>query len=146
MEVFRKLGITEPVLKSIADQKFEKPTEIQEKSIPLVMERKDVIAKSATGSGKTLAFGAGILRSSVHGKGIQALVMTPTRELADQVTLALRSFAKYQPLNIVEIFGGLSIEPQIKSLRTADVVVGTPGRILDHLTPRSIDLSRVRVL
>ena len=83
---FRKLGIIEPIAKAIAEHKIEEPSEIQEKSIPLVLEGKDVIAGSATGSGKTLAFASGIIQNCEKGKGIQALILTPTRELCVQIT------------------------------------------------------------
>jgi len=79
MEYFSKLGITEPILSAIKDAKFERPTEIQEKTIPLILDGNDVIAGSATGSGKTLAFASGIIQNSERGRGIQALVLTPTR-------------------------------------------------------------------
>ncbi|MCK5477124.1 MAG: DEAD/DEAH box helicase, partial [Candidatus Aenigmarchaeota archaeon] len=146
MEKFRKLGIIEPILKVIEEEEFEKPTEIQEKSIPLVVSGKDVIAGSATGSGKTLAFGSGIIQNVEKRKGIGALVLAPTRELAEQVSGSLKKFAKYQPLNIVTVYGGVSIVPQTRNLRKADVVVGTPGRILDHISRRSINLSKVKIL
>jgi len=146
MENFRKLGIIEPILKSIEDEGFEIPTEIQEKSIPLILEGKDVIAGSATGSGKTLAFASGIIRDTEKGKGIQALILTPTRELAEQVSGALRDFSKYKYLRIVSIYGGVSINPQFNQLRTADIVVGTPGRLLDHIERRTIDLRKVKIL
>ncbi|MFZ2410197.1 MAG: DEAD/DEAH box helicase [Candidatus Methanoperedens sp.] len=146
MESFKNLGIDEPVLKSINDSKFKSPSEIQEKSIPLILAGKDVIAGSATGSGKTLAFAAGILKSSEKGKGIQALVLTPTRELAEQVAQALAKFSKYRPLGIIAVYGGVGITPQIKGLQTADVVVGTPGRILDHIGRSTIKLGRVKTL
>jgi len=146
MEYFRELGIIEPVLKSIKDEGFEKPTEIQEKSIPLILEGKDVIAGSATGSGKTLAFGCGIIDNTDKGKGIQALVLTPTRELAEQVSEAMKNFSKYKPLTFAAIYGGVSINPQFNQLRKADVVVGTPGRLLDHIERRTIDLRKVKIL
>jgi ATP-dependent RNA helicase DeaD len=146
MEYFRKLGIIEPVLKSIEDEQFEKPTEIQEKSIPLILAGEDVIAGAATGSGKTLAFAAGIIEKAESGKGIQALVLTPTRELAQQVAGALGVFSRYKRLKITAVFGGVSINPQIELLRTADVVIGTPGRILDHMGRRTIDLRTVKTL
>jgi ATP-dependent RNA helicase DeaD len=146
MESFKNLGIGEPVLKSINDSRFERPSEIQEKSIPLILAGKDVIAGSATGSGKTLAFAAGILQSSERGKGIQALVLTPTRELAEQVAKALTKFSKYRPLGIIAVYGGVGIAPQITGLRTADVVVGTPGRILDHIGRNTIKLGNVKTL
>lgn len=146
METFRKLGIIEPILKTIEEQGFEVPSEIQEKSIPLVLAGHDVIAGSATGSGKTLAFGSGIIQNSERGKGIQSLVLTPTRELAQQITEALRKFSKYKHLSIVVVYGGVSIGPQIHQLRTADSVIGTPGRILDHLQRSTIRLNHVKIL
>lgn len=146
MESFKNLGISEPVLKSINDEKFENPSEIQEKSIPLILAGRDVIAGSATGSGKTLAFASGIIKSSERGKGIQALVLTPTRELAEQVSKALSKFSKYKPLGIIAVYGGVGINPQIQGLRTADVVVGTPGRILDHIQRNTIKFGNVKTL
>lgn len=146
MENFKILGISEPVLRSIKDEKFECPSEIQEKSIPLIVAGKDVIAGSATGSGKTLAFAAGILKSSEKGKGIQALVLTPTRELAEQVSQALTKFSKYNPLEIIAVYGGVGINPQIRGLKTADVVVGTPGRLLDHIARNTLRLNKVKTL
>jgi ATP-dependent RNA helicase DeaD len=146
MEYFRELGIIEPILKSIEEENFERPTEIQERSIPLILAGKDVIAEAATGSGKTLAFATGIIQKSRKGTGIQALVLTPTRELAQQVATVLKDFCKYKPLKVAAIFGGVAINPQIEHLRTADVVIGTPGRILDHLGRRTLDLSTVTTL
>jgi len=146
MEKFRKLGIIEPILKSIEQERFEKPTEIQEKSIPLILAGKDIIAGSETGSGKTLAFGSGIIQNAERGKGIQALIMTPTRELAEQISMALKKFSRYKPLEIIAVYGGVSINPQIDKLRTADIVIGTPGRILDHIERRTIRLGNVKTL
>jgi ATP-dependent RNA helicase DeaD len=146
MESFRILGISEPVLRSIKDEKFESPSEIQEKSIPLIMAGKDVIAGSATGSGKTLAFAAGIIKNSEKGKGIQALILVPTRELAEQVARTLTKFSKYRPMEIIAVYGGVGINPQIQGLRTADVVVGTPGRLLDHIERGTIRFGRVKTL
>lgn len=146
MDKFRKLGIIEPIIKSIEEAKFSLPSEIQEKAIPLILAGKDVIAGASTGSGKTLVFGARIIENSVKGKGINALVLVPTRELAEQVTKALRKFSKYKPLEIVDVYGGVSINPQIDNLKIADVVVGTPGRILDHLTRRTINLENLKIL
>ncbi|HII29563.1 ATP-dependent helicase [Candidatus Woesearchaeota archaeon CG08_land_8_20_14_0_20_47_9] len=146
MICFRKLGITPPLLRSVEEEGFEKPTEVQEKAIPLVLAGRDVIAGSATGSGKTLVFGSGIIQHSEKGRGIQALVLTPTRELAVQITDALRKFSKHKPLEIAVVYGGISINPQILRLRKADVVVGTPGRLLDHIGRRTIDLSNVKIL
>ena len=146
MEKFRKLGIIEPVLKSIKDERFESPTEIQEKAIPLVLEGKDVIAGAATGSGKTLVFGSAIIQGCERGIGAQALILTPTRELAEQESNALKKFSRYKPLEILAVYGGVSINPQIKKLRTADVIVATPGRMLDHIRRKTVNLSGVRIL
>lgn len=146
MKTFRELGITSPVLRSIEELRFEKPSEIQEKAIPLTLKGKDVIAGSATGSGKTLVFGAGIIQNSEKGKGIQALILAPTRELAQQVMKDLKIFSKYKPLDVVMVCGGFSIGPQIHNLRDADVVVGTPGRVLDHLGRRTMYLGNVKIL
>src|SRR4030043_119477 len=146
MESFRKLGIIEPVLNVIQDYKFLEPSEIQIKSIPLIMGGKDVIAGAATGSGKTLAFASGIINISEKGNGIQSLVLTPTRELAVQISDVLQRFSKNKPLNVVLIYGGVAINPQISKLQKADVVVGTPGRILDHLSRGTLNLDYVKLL
>ncbi len=146
MESFNNLGISEPVLRSIKDEKFESPSEIQEKSIPLIVAGKDIIAGSATGSGKTLAFASGILKTCEKGKGIQALILTPTRELAEQVAQAILKFSKYRPLEVIAVYGGVGINPQIRGLQTADIVVGTPGRILDHVERSTIKFGSVKIL
>jgi len=146
MKAFRELGILEPILASIKDENFSEPSEIQRKAVPLILEGKDVIAGSATGSGKTLAFVTGIIQNSEKGRGIQNLVVVPTRELAEQVTFVLKKFSKYKHLNIVSIYGGVSIKPQISALENADVVIGTPGRLLDHLSRKTLELSSVKTL
>jgi ATP-dependent RNA helicase DeaD len=146
MEKFKKLGINESILEAIKSSGFIEPSEIQEKTIPLVVAGKDVIGGSATGSGKTLAFGVGVIEKVKKGLGIQALIMTPTRELAVQVAKSIAFFSKHSGLRITEIYGGVSMGPQISHLRHTDVVVGTPGRILDHLRRRTIDLSKVKIL
>src|SRR3989344_6354672 len=142
MKNFKKLNLNENLLRSIEDAKFSEPSEIQEKTIPLILEGKDVLGSSATGSGKTLAFGAGIIQKIKNGYGVQALVLTPTRELAEQVARNLRIFSHHHKLIVNEIYGGVGITQQIHDLRRADVVVGTPGRILDHLMRRTLDLSK----
>lgn len=146
MEKFKKLNLSEGILKAIEAYKFHEPSEIQEKAIPLILEGKDVVGSSATGSGKTLAFGAGIIEQAKTGEGIQALVLTPTRELAEQVADSLRNFAYHFNLNIKEIYGGVAIGPQISALRHTEVVVGTPGRILDLLERRALNLERLKIL
>jgi len=146
MEKFRKLGLIEPILNSLQEQNFKEPSEIQEKSIPPILEGRDFIAGAATGSGKTLAFAAGIIKNSERGKGIQAIVLTPTRELAEQVSISLQRFSRDKQLNIISVYGGVSIIPQIRELTSADVVVATPGRMLDHINRRTIRLDNVKIL
>ncbi len=140
------LGRDNPILKSIKDKEFEIPTEIQEKTIPPILEGKDVIASSATGSGKTFAFSVGLIKNIEKNKGLQGIVLTPTRELAEQVKKELSNFSKIKELSVVEIYGGVSIEPQIKRLKTAEIVIGTPGRILDHLQKNTLNLSKINTL
>ncbi|MBW6471297.1 MAG: DEAD/DEAH box helicase [Methanosarcinaceae archaeon] len=146
MEQFKKLGICEPILRAIEDERFIKPSEIQEKSIPYILDGRDVVAESATGSGKTLAFGAGILHEIEKGEGIQAIVLTPTRELAEQVASSLRLFGKYQHAKITAIYGGMPMEPQIQRLAKTEIVVGTPGRVLDHINRGTMKLGKVNKL
>jgi len=146
MERFRKLGIHEDIVRVIEEEKFDKPSEIQEKSIPLILAGKDVIAGSATGSGKTLAFGAGIIQITKSRYGIQTLVLVPTRELAEQVSRELKKFSKHNALKIAAVYGGVSIGPQMESLEYAEVVVGTPGRIIDHIQRGTIDLNNIKIL
>lgn len=146
MKKFNELGLSEDFLKNLEKFKFSEATEIQEKAIPLVLKGKDILGESATGSGKTLAFGAGIIEKVEKEKGIQALIMTPTRELAEQVTRSLVDFSSYKNLNIASVYGGVSIEPQIKKLKDAEIVVGTPGRILDHIGQNTINLKKIDFL
>ena len=146
MEKFKQLGLSDGMLSAIEDAGFSEPSEIQIKTIPLVVAGKDVLGSSATGSGKTLAFGAGIIDKVKRGGGIQALVLTPTRELAEQVAFNLRKFSEHSRLNVCEVYGGVSMTMQIKKIRTAHIIVGTPGRLLDHLRNKTLDLRYVKYL
>ncbi len=145
MNNFKKLGLHDQLLKIIEKQGINNPTKIQEKTIPIILNGKDVIAGSKTGSGKTLAFASAIIHKVEPKKGVQAIVLTPTRELAEQVTQALKVFAKFKQLYITQIYGGVSINPQFEKLKHTDVVVGTPGRVLDHLSRGTLDLSNVKI-
>src|SRR3989344_4105158 len=146
MKSFEELGLSNDLLKVIKEMNFDEPSEIQEKVIPLAMSGKDIIGESATGSGKTLAFGAPIIENIKTGWGLQSLILTPTRELAEQVANALIVFSKYHKLKVAAVYGGVSMSNQISELRRADIVVGTPGRILDHIKRRTINLSKVKIL
>jgi ATP-dependent RNA helicase DeaD len=144
--LFEDLKLSNNLLNAIKRLGLKEPTKIQELAIPPVMEGKDVIGESATGSGKTLAFGCGIVENIESGKGIQSLILTPTRELAEQVCTELRKFSHQKSLKIIPVYGGVSIDRQIHELLSADVVVATPGRLLDHLQRRTIGLSKVKLL
>ena len=143
---FRKLGVIEPILQVCLEEEFQQPTEIQEKAIPYVIAGTDVIGEAATGSGKTLAFASGIIHRTNRGKGVQALVITPTRELTKQVADMISDLSKYKPIKVTSVYGGVSIIPQIRNLRRADVVIGTPGRLLDHIGRGTIKLERLKIL
>lgn len=146
MNKFEELGLNKKVVEVLEELRFKEPSEIQKKTIPLVLKGKDVIGNAATGSGKTLAFASGIIEKSVPGKGIQAIVLTPTRELADQISKVMRVFAKNMSLIVQEIYGGVGFDNQIRGIRRAEVIIGTPGRILDHLQRKTLNLSRVKIL
>ncbi len=146
MEKFKDLGLSHEILRVIDEEGFTEPSEVQEKTIPLVLAGKDVIGSSATGSGKTLAFGAGIIEGVTAGSGIQALIMTPTRELAEQVGQTIAKFGHKKKIRVAQIYGGVSMGPQINILRHVDIVVGTPGRLLDHLKRKSLNVSRIKFL
>ncbi|MAF36810.1 ATP-dependent RNA helicase [archaeon] len=146
MQSFKDLGLSTEVLTIIDHLGFTEPTQIQELSIPLITQGKDVIGESATGSGKTLAFGCGIIERVTPGIGIQAIILTPTRELAQQVKDELQKLSQEKKLIITTIYGGVSINPQINELRRSDVVVATPGRFLDHLQRRTINLEKVKIV
>jgi ATP-dependent RNA helicase DeaD len=125
---------------------FTEPTKIQKDSIPLILDGKDVIGESETGSGKTLAFGCGIIDQLSRKEGLQAVILTPTRELAEQVKESLKELTFKPRLRIIAIYGGVSISNQIKNLKRANVVVATPGRMLDHIQRRTIDFGGVKIL
>ncbi len=146
MEFELMLGKDSPLLLSVRERGFVIPSEIQKKSIPEILKGKDVIAGASTGSGKTLAFAAGLINNTKKDFGIQGLVLTPTRELAEQITNELSDFSKQKDLDVISVYGGVSINDQIRRLARADIVVGTPGRILDHISRNSIDLSRINTL
>lgn len=129
---------------------YQNPTPIQEKAIPLILEGKDVVASSQTGSGKTAAF---VLPALHHlslqkpSKYTKILILTPTRELAKQIMDAARKYGKYLKFNIISLVGGMPYGPQIKDLaRGAEIIIATPGRLMDHLDNRRVDLSQVDML
>jgi len=143
---FSNLGLKAEVLEGIKAQKFAEPTEIQQKTIPLALEGKDVVGLSYTGSGKTLAYVAPMLCKIGEDKIPQALVMCPTRELAEQILLEVRKFAVKMPwVKATALFGGTDMPKQIFNLkRGVNVVIGTPGRIKDHISRRTLKLGDIK--
>lgn len=141
---FNKLNINQSILRAIKEMGYEEPTEIQEKCIPLVKKGIDVIGQSMTGSGKTAAFGLPLLEKVQKKGNIQMLVVAPTRELAHQIVDEFIKYTKYKMLSVVVVYGGVPLDKQQHQLRTADIVVGTPGRILDHLRRGNMDLKNVQ--
>lgn len=146
MNRFKELGLTKDIVDSIKKQGIEEPTEIQAKTIPYIVKGKDVIGESATGSGKTLAFGSGIIEKVIPKEGIQALVLAPTRELAEQVRGSVDKFSRHKKLKVISIYGGVSFNNQVEELRKTDVVVATPGRLLDHMRQGTISLEKIKIL
>ncbi|NCJ08592.1 DEAD/DEAH box helicase [Synechococcales cyanobacterium C] len=150
---FDNLGLMPQLLRAISDQGYHEPTPIQQQVIPAILEGKDILASAQTGTGKTAGFTLPLLQrlSSTstrprkrHPRG---LILTPTRELAAQVNESVTTYAKHLPLNTTVVYGGVSIVPQIQRLRQGvDILVATPGRLLDHLGQKTLDLSQVEML
>ena len=143
---FENLGINKEVIKALNEIGINEPTDIQEKVIPPILAGNDIIGISKTGSGKTFAFGSSTVDKIKNGQGIQLLVVVPVRELAEQVAKELRKCTKYLKFDITVIYGGVSMDPQRSNLRRADIVVGTPGRLVDHLNRRNMDLTKVKIV
>jgi ATP-dependent RNA helicase DeaD len=139
------LKIEESVLCSLNNIGFETPTKIQFETIPLIKQGYDVIGQSETGSGKTAAFGIPLVEKVAKGNNIQALVLAPTRELALQIASDLTKFSSSKGLYVQTVYGGVSMGPQIYGLRKAEIVVGTPGRILDHMRRGNADFSNLKI-
>ena len=146
MKTFKELGLSREFVSVLEKDRITTPSEIQEKTIPLVLAGRDVIGGSATGSGKTIAFASGIIENLEKNGNVQALILTPTRELAEQVANTISKLSQYKNLKVLPIYGGVDIRNQIRFLKNTDVVVGTPGRILDHLSRRTLNLGKVKFL
>jgi ATP-dependent RNA helicase DeaD len=143
---FEKLNINLKLHKKILEFGFKDLTCIQEKCIPEILKRRDVVGQAETGSGKTLAFCLPILNMVNLDNGLQVLILTPTRELCAQVTNVFRDFGENLGINAISIYGGVSIEPQIKNIAKSNIIIATPGRLLDHMRRKTIDLKNVRYL
>jgi len=143
---FNEIGIKQQIINNAERLGFEKLTDIQEKSIIKILDGKDVVGQAETGSGKTVAFALPILEMAEPRGSVQALILTPTRELCVQITDVFKDLGRDLNMNVTSVYGGVSIENQIKKLHNTDIVVGTPGRILDHMTRGTLDLKRVAFL
>jgi ATP-dependent RNA helicase DeaD len=146
---FDRLGLSEPLRQSINDVGYEAPTPIQLKTIPLLLVGKDIIGQAQTGTGKTAAFAFPILeRLDLSQNEVQALILTPTRELAIQVAEAIHTYSKrLGNVHVLPVYGGQSIEKQLRRLKHGvHVVVGTPGRIMDHLRRGTLDFASLRMV
>ncbi|MHC1575959.1 MAG: DEAD/DEAH box helicase, partial [Methanosarcinaceae archaeon] len=145
---FKDLGLSKSIERAVEDMGFEEATPIQAQAIPYVLEGRDVIGQAQTGTGKTAAFGIPALELLDNSsKKVQVIVLCPTRELANQVAEELNKLAKYQKSKIFPIYGGQPIDRQIKALRKGvHIVIGTPGRVMDHIQRRTLKLDSVKML
>ncbi len=142
---FNELQINKKLIQKTQQYNFEELTAIQTRCLPEILKGKDIVGQAETGSGKTLAFCLPIL-DQVKGSDLQVLVLTPTRELCIQVNDVFADYGKDLGIQTASIYGGVNIEPQIKNLRRSQIVVGTPGRILDHIRRKTINLEHIRFL
>jgi ATP-dependent RNA helicase DeaD len=142
---FENMNIQETVLGSLNNIGFEKPTQIQSETIPIIKQGYDVIGQSKTGSGKTAAFGIPLVEKVSKGTRGQALVLAPTRELAKQIASEIRKFSDLKGLKVQTVYGGVSMRPQIIGLKNSEIIVGTPGRILDHMRRGNFDTKNIKI-
>jgi len=153
---FASLNLAPELLRAVAEQGYTEPTPIQAQAIPLILEQRDIMDCAQTGTGKTAGFTLPMLQillphastsTSPARHPVRALVLVPTRELAAQVEESVRTYSKYVPLKAAVVYGGIDIKPQIKALHGGvEIVVATPGRLLDHIEQKSINLSQVQIL
>jgi ATP-dependent RNA helicase RhlE len=156
---FISLGLSDAIVRAVTEQGYTAPTPIQSQAIPAVLNGGDLLAGAQTGTGKTAGFTLPILHrlstdkvgavqaNKTAPRALRALILTPTRELAAQVEESVRLYGKYTNLNSAVIFGGVGINPQIKQLKHGvDILVATPGRLLDHMEQRTVDLSKIEIL
>jgi ATP-dependent RNA helicase RhlE len=150
---FDTLGLSAELLRAVSDQGYSEPTPVQSQAIPVILQGKDILAGAQTGTGKTAGFTLPLLQrlgDAAPARGrrpVRALILTPTRELAAQVGESVNTYGRHLSLTSTVIFGGVKINPQIARLRTGvDIVVATPGRLLDHVSQKTLDLSSVEIL
>lgn len=147
MNLFEQLGLSEPIIKAINDMGFETPSEVQQKTIPVLLsDNTDIVALAQTGTGKTATFGFPLLEKiDADSKKTQGLILSPTRELCLQIASELKLYAKYMSkINVVAIYGGASIDEQAKNIKKgAQIIVATPGRMQDMIRRELVDISAI---
>ncbi len=143
---FEQFNLPQPVIKAVRELGYNAPTDIQVHSIPLIMQGKDVIGQSSTGSGKTAAFSLPIIGKITPRGGLQMLVLTPTRELCNQVKESIESFSRHLQLRVGAVYGGVGMGPQIEACRYAEIIVACPGRLLDIMSQGRCNLRNVKYL
>ena len=150
MTTFTSLGLSEPLLKTVEEAGYKRPTPIQAKAVPMVLTGRDVMASAQTGTGKTASFTLPLLHrlSEMRASNdIRALVLVPTRDLAIQVGESFATYGKNLPLKAVTVFGGVKMEPQVKAIEQGvDILVATPGRLLDLISKKHVTLNKLRIL
>ncbi|MBS1137551.1 MAG: box helicase-like protein, partial [Proteobacteria bacterium] len=156
---FASLGLSAELTRVVAEQGYTEPTPVQAQAIPVILEGRDVLAGAQTGTGKTAGFTLPLLQrlnaqiSHAGAAGphvrhrVRALILTPTRELAAQVEESVRTYGKYLALKSTLIYGGVNINPQIEAVRRGvDILVATPGRLLDHVQQKTVNLAHIEIL
>ncbi len=151
---FKELGLSAGILRAVTEQGYTEPTPVQLQAIPVILQGRDILAGAQTGTGKTAGFTLPLLQilsnnpaPATRGRPVRALILVPTRELAAQVEQSVLTYGKHLALKSAVIFGGVNINPQIQKLRAGvDILVATPGRLLDHVGQRTVDLSKVEIL
>ncbi len=144
---FQNLNLSPELIRAIDELQYAEATEIQQKAIPLILSDRDVLGRSATGTGKTAAFGIPAVERIAEGTRPQVLILCPTRELAMQISGELRKYSRYKSgVHIATVYGGQPMEPQIRELKIANLVVGTPGRVMDHMRRRTLKLDQLHTV
>jgi len=147
MKSFAELNLSAGLLKAIADMGFEEPTPIQEMTIPAALAGRDIIGQAQTGTGKTASFAVPVIEKKTAGSKPYALILEPTRELAIQVAEEIGRLSKFKSRSVLTVYGGSSLERQVKALRSGvNIVVGTPGRLLDHLNRKTLSLAEISIV
>ena len=150
--LFNSFGLSDELLRAVREQGYTSTTPIQAKAIPAILEGKDVFAGAQTGTGKTAGFALPVIQlleqqtKNHHPKPVRCLVLTPTRELASQVSQSIKTYGKYSSIRSTEVYGGVSFNNQVKALKKGvDILIATPGRLLDHIEQKTLDLSKVEI-